>query len=317
MGRNTMRLNYCMVLLVSFFAVLPLPVYASTTKPMPPLATGHGAPVAPADPNNFSFVTGGDNRSTGYGYPMPACFAQICSEIGILKPPFVVWTGDCIQGYGDSVGDANAEYDVFLNTLKLTNAPVFNAPGNHEFSLDIKLLAVYLKRMSPLYSSFDYGNSHFVLINTNAVEADNTIHDGSLDDAQWAWLESDLKANQSAKNIFVFMHHYPFGPTDPDTPKNGETGWASVGERDRFHALMIKYGVRAVFAATTTSITTRLEIKSTTISVAEPELRSTQVPTRAVFSTIFWSMSTTTRRPSVSCSLTILTLRIRKATLQT
>lgn len=69
-----------------------------------------------------------------------------------------------------------------------------------------------------------------------------------MDEPQWAWLESDLAANQGAKNIFVFMHHYPFGPPDPDTP-NIDTGWKNTADRDRLHALMVKYHVRAVFSS--------------------------------------------------------------------
>lgn len=61
-----------------------------------------------------------------------------------------------------------------------------------------------------------------------------------------AWLERDLAANKGAKNIFVFMHHYVFGPPDPDTP-DIDTGFVSTAIRDRVHAVMVRYGVRAVF----------------------------------------------------------------------
>lgn len=235
------------ILLVAAFAAGA--AAASTTKAMPVLPTGAAAPAPPADPDHFTFVTAGDNRSTGYGYPMPDAFDVICTQIGLIQPDFVVWTGDVIEGYGDSVADANAEYDAFLAGVKLTGVPVYNAPGNHEFSLDARLMPVYTSRMAPLYGSFDYGNSHFVIVNTNAVWPDGTIHDGSIDAAQQAWLESDLAANQSATNIFVFMHHYPFGPPDPDNPDAGDTGWDSTADRDAFHQIMVKYHVRAVFSS--------------------------------------------------------------------
>src|SRR3984957_745016 len=89
---------------------------ASTTKPLPPLPTPYTQVAAPADPDHFSFVVTGDNRSTGHGYPMPPCFEEICQEIGFVHPPFVLWTGDDISGYGDSVAEANAEYDTFLGS---------------------------------------------------------------------------------------------------------------------------------------------------------------------------------------------------------
>ncbi len=133
-----------------------------------------------------------------------------------------------------------------MQDVALTGVPVFCAPGNHEFSLDSALLPVYEKRIGKLYGSFDYGYSHFVAVNTNAVEPDGTIKGGAIDDAELAWLKSDLAANQGAKNIFVFMHHYVFGPPDPDTPTI-DTGFVDTAGRDKFHALMVQYKVRAVF----------------------------------------------------------------------
>jgi len=141
---------------------------------------------------------------------MPPAFDEICQEIGLVHPPFVLWTGDDINGYGDTVAEANGEYDTFLASEAKTGVPVFSATGNHEYSLDPDLLPVWLKRMGTLYGSFDYGNSHFIAVNTTPVMPDGTIQSGTLDPDQWAWLESDLKANQGATNIFVFLHHYVF-----------------------------------------------------------------------------------------------------------
>jgi hypothetical protein len=227
-------------------ALLAVPCGASTTKLFTPIPTPNTALVAPADPDHFTFVVSGDNRSAGPETPMPASLDEICREIGWIHPEFTLWTGDCIEGYGDTPAQANAEYDAFLAGTSLIDGPVFNAPGNHEFSLDPELLPVYLKRMGPLYGSFDYGNSHFVVLNSSPPNPDGTIMSADLNDTEWMWLESDLKTNQGAKNIFVMLHHYVFGPPDPDTP-DVDTGWKSIAERDRFHAMMVKYGVRAVF----------------------------------------------------------------------
>ncbi len=66
------------------------------------------------------------------------------------------------------------------------------------------------------------------------------------DGTWWSWLQSDLEANKAAKNNFVMLHHSVFGPPDPDTPQS-DTGFSSLPDRDRLHALVVKYGVRAVF----------------------------------------------------------------------
>ncbi len=234
------------LLLCGCLALSAITAQASSTKPFPPVPNGHTRLAPPADPDHFTFIMGGDNRSAGHGTPMPPALGQICREIGLIHPPFVLWTGDVIEGYNDTVPEANAEYDAFLRAASLCGVPLFNAPGNHEFSLDARLLPVYERRMGPLYGSFDYGHSHFVALNSTAVQPDGAMVGGTLDEAQWAWLQADLEANKAAKNTFVMLHHYVFGPPDPDTPKL-DSGFASAEGRDRLHALMVKYGVRAVF----------------------------------------------------------------------
>ena len=235
-------------LLTIFLAVtLASSAPASTTQLLAPAPTASVAVTPPADPDHFLFVVGGDNRSTGHGYPMPPVWAEICREIGMIHPAFLLTTGDAIEGYGDTPAEANAEYDVFLQDVSLTGVPVYCAAGNHEFSLDpTALLPVYEKRIGSLYGSFDYGHSHFVAVNSNPVGPDGAVVGGSIDDAEFAWLQSDLEANKGAANTFVFLHHYVFGPPDPDTP-TVDTGFVDTAVRDRFHALMVKYKVRAVF----------------------------------------------------------------------
>lgn len=238
--------NHPFLIAAGLCALLGAGASAATTQLLAPAPTPSSAVSAPADPDHFTFVVGGDNRSAGHGYPMPPVWAEICREIGWVHPSLMLTTGDAIEGYGDSIAEANTEYDVFLKDVALTGVPVYCAPGNHEFSLDAKLLPIYQKRIGKLYGSFDYGSSHFVAVNTNAVQPDGTIKGGAIDDAQFAWLQTDLAANQGAKNIFVFMHHYVFGPPDADTP-DIDTGFVTTAGRDKFHALMVKYGVRAVF----------------------------------------------------------------------
>ncbi len=232
--------------LFAFGLLAAAPVSAASTVLLQPAPTASAAVTPPADPDHFLFVVGGDNRSTGHGYPMPPVWATICREIGYIHPAFLLTTGDAIEGYGDTPAEANAEYDVFLQDVALTGVPVYCAPGNHEFSLDPALLPVYQKRLGRLYGSFDYGHSHFIAVNSNPVGADGTVKGGSIDDAEFQWLEADLEASKGAANTFVFLHHYVFGPPDPDTPGVG-SGFVDLAARDRFHALMVRYKVRAVF----------------------------------------------------------------------
>ena len=162
-------------------AALAAPSLRLHDQALPPVPRRSTTLSAPADPAHFTFVVGGDNRSTGMATRCRPSLGVICREIGTIQPDFVFWTGDVIEGYGDTPAEANAEYDMFLRAAAQTGVPVFNAPGNHEYSLDPALLPVYEKRMGPLYGSFDYGNSHFIA-STPPVEPDGTIGGATLDD---------------------------------------------------------------------------------------------------------------------------------------
>ncbi|MCW3059946.1 MAG: putative phosphohydrolase [Capsulimonas sp.] len=239
-------MNKSTFVIAALSTLLATPVFAETTKALPPIPTLFTSMAAPADPDHFTFVVSGDNRSTGHGYPMPPSLAQICQEIGTVRPAFTLWTGDAIEGYGDTPAEAEGEYDTFFQSAALARSPIFMAPGNHEFSLDAALLPIYRKRMGPLYGSFDYGSSHFIALNTTPVLPDGKISaGGEIDDAQRAWLEADLKANASAKHIFVFLHHYVFGP--PDTGSTIDTGFKSLEARESLHKLFVQSHVSAVF----------------------------------------------------------------------
>lgn len=220
---------------------------STTAASLAPVPSGHMQLVAPPDAQRFRFVVTGDNRASSHGAPMPPVFGAICREIGLLRPDFVLWTGDAIEGYEDTAAEANAEYDAFLQTVALCRVPVFNAPGNHELGRNPAMEPIYLRRMGALYGSFDYGNSHFIALDTSPI-INGEIHDGEVDEQQMRWLEADLAAQVGkAANIFVFAHHYVFGPSDPDKPERSDTGFKSPALRDRLHTLFVQAKVRAVF----------------------------------------------------------------------
>jgi 3',5'-cyclic AMP phosphodiesterase CpdA len=227
--------------LVSIAITLCIPFAASadSTRLLQPVhAPGHNVRVERADDkSHFTFILSGDNRSAGRGVPMPPTLERVCTEIGLLRPAFTLWTGDTIYGSDDTVAEADAEYDVFLTFAAKTETPVYNAPGNHEIFDRSDLEALYQKRMGLLYGSFDYGNSHFIALNTEEIGLN-----GGIGKQQGDWLEQDLEANRSAEHIFAFMHHPMFA-------KPGEKeGWADSTLRDRIHALFLKYGVKNVFS---------------------------------------------------------------------
>ncbi|HLV80528.1 MAG TPA: metallophosphoesterase [Chthonomonadaceae bacterium] len=217
--------------------LLPRLCLADSTRPLLPLPGSAGSrPSAQAsDPDHFTFVISGDNRSTGRGVPQPPTAGQIFAEIHLLRPAFVLWTGDSIYGSEEPVEEAGAEYDAFLGQAARAATPVFCAPGNHEIYDRSEMETLYQSRMGRLYGSFDYGHTHLIALDTEEIG-----RHGGIGPKQMEWLKQDLAANRQAKNIVVFMHH-------PLFPKDAKEGFADSANRDALHRLFVASDVRAVF----------------------------------------------------------------------
>ncbi|HWC64840.1 MAG TPA: metallophosphoesterase family protein, partial [Thermoanaerobaculia bacterium] len=102
---------------------------AVTDRPISPVGAGLAPIPAGAD---LLFVVGGDNRPTGRDGPFPRVTRQIFSEVGLIRPDFVLWTGDTVYGKRDSPRELGIEYGRFTAAARGAGAPVFDAPGNHE-----------------------------------------------------------------------------------------------------------------------------------------------------------------------------------------
>jgi hypothetical protein len=228
--------------LAAFFSAAVL--RGATDRPITPIVArlpeiADGAPLL--------FVVGGDNRPTGRDAPLPRVTKTIFSEIGLIRPDFVLWTGDVVYGYGDRTRELATEYDRFDEAARAGRAPIFDSPGNHEIHHlggepcgDRASEKEFAHRFGNLYGSFDAGGAHFIALDTAQVCSEDR-----LDPEQRAWLERDLEANKNARAIFVFSHTEFFSsPTiDPDAVKEHPP----IAGREGLIALFRKYPVRAVF----------------------------------------------------------------------
>jgi predicted phosphodiesterase len=147
------------------FSKVPDITPETTTKLVPKVATVE----------SFSFVVFGDNRDGDM------IFMDLIKKLNQKKDiAFVVNTGDFLK-------------------FKL-----YHVPGNHD--LVENGYKYYKKYIRPqYYYSFDYQNSHFVVLN-NAFKQ-------SFNAKQFNWLKEDLAATKK-ENIFVFMHRPTFDPTE-------------------------------------------------------------------------------------------------------
>jgi len=197
----------------------------------------------PVNPNQFTFAILGDTQMF-YLKGAEGDFAKAVDSIEKEKPDLVMTVGDLIQSC-DNEQECSA-YKLWKNVTRPILGKTYEVMGNHdaggekisdkiwqrEFNLPTNGPAGYKE----LVYSFDYGNSHFVVLNSERPE----LH--KIDDVQQKWLENDLSNNRK-ENTFVFFH-------EPAFPINQHVG-RSLDHypeyRDPFWRILDKYNVTAVF----------------------------------------------------------------------
>jgi len=159
--------------------------------------------TAPDPGGAFDFVMVGDS-----GTGSPEQYA-VAARMVALNPDFVLHTGDVIYPRGQASGYQPYFFDPYEELLD--GAPIFPTLGNHDYGTSNAqpyLDVFYLPSGSSSterYYSFDWGDAHFVALDTNqSYTTTSPMHQ---------WLVSDLAAaTQTWK--FVYFHHamYSSGP---------------------------------------------------------------------------------------------------------
>ena len=147
----------------------------------------------PADGSRVRFLAWGDS-----GEPSSSLSA-IAAMINAQSVDLALLLGDIIYPDGRASYYDPRYYQVFAPLLRHT--PAWAAPGNHDYpNLAAYLGAWYLPTNSltnsELFYSFDYGDIHFVSLDTNISFTTNVLN----------WLTSDLDASTRRWKI-VFFHH--------------------------------------------------------------------------------------------------------------
>ena len=208
--------------------LLPAFCRASPTSPRPS-----------PKPLPFTFVVFGDNRPASPDLPLPDVFRQIVGEVRRLHPAFVITTGDLIYGSVKDQALVQKEYDEAMPLVRQVGVPIYFATGNHEMRGVPANQALYRRNVSDrLYYSFNYGNSHFVVLDTDLVGQEHKVAGTQL-----AWFTRDLARVQGrVRHIFVFEHQQPY----PVSLHIGSSLDVHPADRDRFQAVLEKYHVEAL-----------------------------------------------------------------------
>jgi predicted phosphodiesterase len=160
----------------------------------------------------------------------PGIYPQVIEEINLLNPDFVVTVGDHIEGYGEDYGRSNVEWDSLMVLIGALEAPFHMIPGNHDIWDDESEAMYTAKTGFDPYYSFDYENTHFVILDNSRIDVAADFPEEQRD-----WLIADLARHSEAENIFVFAH------------KPLWTQTLVLGEPDLLHDIFREYGVDAVF----------------------------------------------------------------------
>lgn len=174
----------------------------------------------------FSFIVFGDNHS-GLIFNDAATLKEIWHmnrEDRFRKVPidFVLSAGDI------TLNGKRSHFEAYKKIQELIKWPVIAAIGNHD---DRRLFEEYcgLKEFS-----FANRNSFFIVL-------DNEV--GHFEEAQFEWLEEELKKGEAYDHIFIAMHKAPFDPYQQDWYNMDNSPWAY-----RFRKLCAEYNVAMVFA---------------------------------------------------------------------
>jgi len=177
----------------------PIRTTVNTLKFTVSLNAGKEKRIEPAQPNNTEndkYVVLGDSRD---GYET---FNQIIDQVDAITPVFVIDNGDLVFS-----GKPN-QYRLFDRTVSKFSTTVCTTLGNHDIRGNGR--GTYTELYGPKYYSFDFGNNHFVFLDSSP----GWLKKRAISDEQYAWLERDLKKAQD-KQIYVITH------VPPEDPRKG------------------------------------------------------------------------------------------------
>jgi len=106
------------------------------------------------------------------------------------------------------------QYKIYKKFISLLKFPVISTPGNHDYDGGgEKYFKEFLGKNEFAFGSY---NSYFIILDNN---------EGDVSDAQFEWLEKELKKSSTRSHRFVFMHKPPFNPYQQSWYRIETTPW--------------------------------------------------------------------------------------------
>lgn len=145
-------------------------------------------------------------------------FKQAINEINKINPDMVITGGDLIyDALGVSFERADSLYNLYNETIKLINAPVYNTIGNHEiFGWNEKSgvqrehpefgKKMYENRIGKTFYSFEHKGVKFFILDSIEEVPEGGKYFGYIYDEQIHWLKNELISTDNLTPIIISTH---------------------------------------------------------------------------------------------------------------
>ncbi|MFK7924426.1 MAG: Ig-like domain-containing protein, partial [Bacteroidia bacterium] len=179
------------------------------------------------------------------------------NRMGSQHTDLMIMLGDNAYNNGTDLQYQTAVFENMYEEL-LKRTVLYPAPGNHEFynagtdsptesgpyydifSLPRNAEAGGLASGTEAYYSYDYGNVHFISMDSH--DSDRSIAGGML-----TWLTNDLAATDQ-EWIVVYFHHPPYTKGSHDSDNIGDSGGRMRDMRENALPILEDYGVDLVLS---------------------------------------------------------------------
>lgn len=203
----------------------------------------------PGTPGPYRFWVTGDcgNSSTN----QTNCKNQYLAYTGTTVTNGWLLLGDNAYSSGTN-GEFNSEFFAYYQNDIMKKAVLWPAPGNHDynngastattvpyysiFSTPKNAEAGGVASGNPAYYSYDYGNIHFLSLDSYGTVGSMKMYDTT--GAQTLWIKNDLAAN-TKKWVVAYWHHPPYTMGSHNSDTEGDL----VAIHTRFIRILERMGV--------------------------------------------------------------------------
>ena len=225
--------------------------------------------TAPDTPRDFTFISGGDSKSTGSQLMATRASNRLVAK---LRPLFVLFNGDFCENMGTTPAYWQQWLDDWFHQTTSSDGrmyPVIPVHGNHENGDFANLTYIFntpyqYNDNRRIYYSVSIGGEllHILVLNTEFQDTDTT---GNETAKQLEWIKEDLEANKG--NIFkMTAYHVPM--------LNAHWEWVGVTDlAKKWLPVFHQYGVNISFEADAhvSRITRPLKMENNTYNIDNEE----------------------------------------------